>query len=252
VTAAAPSFQGALQRLEAELDVPYPERRELLDEIGAHLEALDQDLVAGGASTEQAYYAALETMALDGEFVASIGAVHRSAVARALARLPRAVSLGLEYAVITTTGVLILGSIIFQEAPMLEFVLNGGFFMIPLNLAGLAIIVLGIERIYSLFLKKDHAPENLGKRLRSIRFLGVLTALTGVIGTMVGAYHAFSQAPEIAARHGGEFPVYLVVSIALTTAIWGLSLTLIAEIAHFVVKSKAERIGRMRLGHEAA
>ena len=129
---------------------------------------------------------------------------------------------------------------------MLQIILDGGFFMIPLNLAGLAILMLFGERLYSLFVKKDHRHENLFRRLDSLRFLGVLTALTGVLGTLVGGYIAFSRSAEIIARHGA-FPIYDVAAIALTTAIWGICLTVVAEIGHFVVQAKAKRIDGLRL-----
>lgn len=72
--------------------------------------------------------------------------------------------------------------------------------MIPINLAGIAVVLLGLERMYSLFIKKDHSESNLRKRLLSMSFLAVVCALTGVVGTLVGLYEAFSMAEQIAAK----------------------------------------------------
>ena len=126
---------------------------------------------------------------------------------------------------------------------MIAFMLDGGLFMIPINLAGLAILLLGLERLYSLFIKKDHAQANLGRRLLSLRFLGLLTGLTGVIGTAMGLFQAFSARDRIPE----PFPIYEVCRIALSTTIWGLTLSLVALIIYYVVKAKAERIREMRL-----
>ena len=130
---------------------------------------------------------------------------------------------------------------------MIDFLASGGFFMIPINLAGLAILWLGIERIYSLFIKKDHSQENLEKRLLSMSFLATLCVLTGIIGTLVGLHHAFSMAEEITAKMGGIFPIYDVASIAMTTTIWGMTIALLALVLRFVVQAKVGRIRQMHL-----
>lgn len=129
---------------------------------------------------------------------------------------------------------------------MIEFIASGGFFMIPINLAGIAVLFLGIERIYSLFIKKDHSAGNVRRRLLSLSFLAVVCALTGWVGTLVGFYEAFSAAEQIAARFGGAFPIYEVSRIALTTSIWGMTLALVAVLFRYVIEAKASRIDEMR------
>jgi len=129
---------------------------------------------------------------------------------------------------------------------MIEFLASGGLFMIPINLAGIAIVFLGIERIYSLFIKKDHSQENLEKRLLSLGFLAVACVMTGVIGTLVGFYQAFSVADQVASKFDGVFPIFEVTRIAITTSIWGITLAFIAVVVRFIAKAKATRILGMR------
>ena len=126
---------------------------------------------------------------------------------------------------------------------MLEFILNGGPFMFAILLAGLITILLGVERIYSLFIKKNHSPSNLRKRLLSIKFLGSAAALTGLIGTVMGFYQAFAAQPAMAEA----FPIYLVCKIAISTTIAGLTTGLIALTIHFIVEAKASRVEAMQL-----
>lgn len=235
------SFAPFLADLERELDVPYPERRELLDEIGAHLEQLCQAMMQTGADVEEATARAIQTLAADQDFVHDIGEVHRSAIARALARLPRKVSLGIEYTLISATGALLVAGVLWQEAPMIQFFFDGGFWMIPLNLAGIAILVIAIERGYSLFLKRDHSPQNLGKRLLALKFLAVACVLSGVVGTLLGYYSAFVVAERFIEAMGA-FPIYEVSRIAMTTSIWGVTLALIAVTTRFVVQAKVARL----------
>lgn len=240
-------FRQALLRLEQELDVPYPERRELLDEIASHLDDLFTDAKTAGASEQDASRHALACMAIDGDFVASMNTVHKTAVAKALARLHPSVSLGIEYGLILAVGLFLFTSVLIKEAAMVEFLLSGGVFMIPLNLAGLAILVIAIERGYSLLVKRDHSKNNLMRRLLSLRFLAVACALTGGLGTLIGLFQAFGAAEQIMARHGGQFPLYEVASISMTTSIWGLTLTLLAVTAHFVISAKVQRIQALQL-----
>lgn len=239
------SYDETLLRLEAELDIPYPERREVIAELRAHIEALHEDLCAQGCPPEQAEQKTLAALALDREFLASMATVHQSAVARALARLPRRVSLGIEYGGLLVIACFLMISLLHEEVEMVEFFFSGGFFMIPLNLAGAAILVLGLERVYSLYIKRDHSSSNLDKRLLSLKFLAVACALTGVVGTLTGLYSAFAAEEVIRARLGGEFPVFEVVAVAMTTSIWGLTLALSGVIFRFVAEAKASRIRAM-------
>lgn len=143
-------FEPELRRLEKLLDVPYPARRDLLAELNNHLEDLFQEMVASGVDEVEARSRSLEAMALDQSFLRSINEVHRPAVVRSLSRLPRPVSLGVEYGVITLAAVALFGCVILQEAPMLKLVVDGGIFMVPINLAGFGILLLVFERLYSL------------------------------------------------------------------------------------------------------
>jgi hypothetical protein len=235
-------FMEVLARLEDLLEVPYPERHELLRELRTHLEDLYEDHLASGYPPGDAYQLTLEAMALDIDFVASISEVHRPLVARALARLPRNVSLGLEYGAIGATGLLLLTSVLLRGAPMLEALLEGGMFMIPLILAALAIVFIGLEGLYSLFVKKDHSVKNLGRRFISLRFLAIATTLTGLIGTLMGFYLAFTAAETV-----DPFPVFLAAKIAITPTIVGMTLSLLALVFYFLIEAKVARIREMRL-----
>jgi len=235
-------FESYLKALQDSLDIPYPERSEVLAEIGSHLEQLYDEGLNQGLSGEEARGRALAVMATDDEFVGSMEAVHQTAVARALARLPRSVSLGIEFGAIGLLGGALFTTVLVKEAQVLQVIQDGGPFMIAIVMAGFAIVVLGIERGYSLFIKKDHSAGNLKKRLLSLRFLGMATAITGVLGTLLGFYTAFGASKEM----GAAFPIYEVAKIAMSTTIAGLTMSLLALLAYFMVQAWAERIGSLR------
>lgn len=240
-------FDRYLQRLERRLDVPYPERRDLLSELRDHLEALHAEYLARGMAPGDAEAQAIRTLAMDEETIGSMDEVHAPRIRAALSHLPPPVSVLIEHVGIGFIAAAVLVTVMLKEEAMIRFFAEGGLFMIPLNLMGLTILVLAGERIFSLYIKKDHSVANLDRRLLSLRFLGHACALVGVIGTLLGYFQAFRAADRITEKHGGVFPIWEVSSIAITTTIWGLTLALIALIALYLIRSKISRIEQMRI-----
>ncbi len=240
-------FARYLAHVERSLDVPYPERRDLLAELGDHLECLYAELRQQGVAEVEAEQRAIHTLALDETFVGSIDSVHAPMVRRALARMPAPVSVIVEHAGIGLLAAAVLAFVILREDAMIRFILDGGLFMIPLGLMGLTILLLAGERIFSLYIKKDHSEANLGRRVISLRFLGQASALTGIIGTLMGYFQAFSVADRVAAKFGGTFPIWEVSRIAISTTIVGLTFALVAVVALYLVHAKAAHIQEMRL-----
>ena len=237
-------FESYLAEVERRLTVPYPERRDLVLELGEHLESLYEEYLSGGMAPERARAKAIATLDLDGEFRSSIDLVHRTLVARVLDLLPRRLAMSLEAAGIGLIGAVMV-SVVAREALMIDFILNGGIFMIPINLAGIAIVVIAIERIYSLFIKRDHGEGNLSRRLTSLKFLGLGCTLIGLLGTLMGLYQAFTVVGD---RIGVDISMVEVARIALTTSIWGMTLSLIALVAYSTIRLKVEGIRRMQAG----
>ena len=75
------SFRTFLEQLERELEIPQPERRQVLAELEAHLEECRAELVGDGATEEEAQRRAIEMLAVDGEFHESISEVHSTRIA---------------------------------------------------------------------------------------------------------------------------------------------------------------------------
>ena len=134
---------------------------------------------------------------------------------------------------------------------MIEFFQQGGLIMVLLNLMGLAMLMIVGERIFSLFIKKDHSEPNLDRRILSLKFLGLASVLLGIYGTVVGYYVAFSVPMEVIEKiekeYGGIFPIRDVSRVCLSTTIWGLTLSLGALVAWYVFRAKAYRIEHMRV-----
>jgi len=240
-------FRDYISRIEKVLDVPWPERKHLLDEINAHLEDVFEQNIRDGMDRDSAYNTAIQKLHVDAEFVSSMNDVHATLVKKALDRLPQSLLITIEYGVTGLVAVVIPVMVIAKEEAMIEFLLSGGFFMIPINLMGLAIIILAVERFYSLVIKKDHSPPNINRRLLSLKFLGLGTTLIGIIGTLMGFFQAFSAADRVMEKFNGVFPIYEVSKIAITTTIWGMTMSLVALCTYYLIKAKADRISDMQL-----
>lgn len=240
-------FKRYLKHVEKRLNVPYPKRRDLLAEISSHLEELHEEGLKKGLDDEEAKTSAIRAMALDESLLADIEMVHAPSVRRALAILPPPLSVVVEHFSVGLTAALGLLTVIIKEEAMLNFFTDMGLFMYPLNLMGFAILFLAGERIFSLYIKKDHREENLKRRLLSLQFLAFTSIIIGALGSLLGFFQAFSSAEDISARFGGSFPIWEVSRIAISTTIWGLTLALVAVIAWYVFRSKGDRIADMRI-----
>jgi hypothetical protein len=124
-----------------------------------------------------------------------------------------------------------------REEQMLDFFANGGIPMMVVNLLGIVLVIVAVERYISLYVKKDYRPENLGRRMLLVKFIGIASAIIGVNGTLIGIYRSFAISDEIIARLG-EFPIYKVICIAVSTSIWGLTISLLSLIVYSILKAK--------------
>jgi biopolymer transport protein ExbB/TolQ len=233
--------------LERSLDVPYPERAELVAEISGHIQELYGQFKNEGLGDDAAIERAIATMALDEEVIGALDEVHAPVVRRALSRLPLPVSVAVEQIATSVLAILTLTIVLWKEKTMLSFFVGGGIWMIPLSLMGLAILLTAGERLFSVFIKKDHSERNLRRGLLSLRFLGYGAMLTGILGTLLGYFEAFSAADTIIQKTGGTFPIWVVSKYAITTTIVGLTVALLALVAVYVLRAAAERIHNMRV-----
>jgi len=118
---------------------------------------------------------------------------------------------------------------------MVDFFLNGGIPMHILNLFLIILIVVIIERFFSIAVKKNLEKKNLSKRLLLTKFLAVAAVIIGVLGTLLGLYMAFSFPERFASD---EKLIYRALKISFSTSIWGLFIALVSTISFFILKSK--------------
>ena len=81
-------FSQSLDRLGRRLDIPYPARALVLEELDGDLRSVYQELRAQGHDAPAARRRALQQLALDEASLADLEAIHNPAVRRAMRRLP--------------------------------------------------------------------------------------------------------------------------------------------------------------------
>lgn len=180
-------FTAELARIEARLDLPYPERALFVEELGADLEAAYQDLRDRGLPEAEARLGALRALALSPQDSADLSAVHRPAVRRALDRLPAPVR-----DLVEATGAMVaFAAVILDlalEAPVILFLREGGVAMyVVLAIGGFALL-LQIQRAFTWFLLRNHSSQALRQATSTPLYLAAATLCAGLMGTAMGYY----------------------------------------------------------------
>lgn len=124
---------------------------------------------------------------------------------------------------------------------MIDLFITGGKMMWPLLVIGIAILILAVRAAWSLR-SGDIALVDAERRRHAILFWGVLSAVLGFLGTVIGivmATRAIAMAGETEAR--------LVLSgfgITLTTLIFGLVIFLVASVLWFALRQWHQKLVR--------
>jgi hypothetical protein len=185
-------FEDVLARVEASVDIPYPERALLLEELAGDLEAAYRALRARGVPEGEAVQAAAHELELDAAALASLEAVHLPAVRRALARLPAAGRGWLEALANALPPAATL-FFIAKEVPMIEFLREGGFVIyLILGVAALALL-LELHRAVLWFVLRDHSPKALRRNTATPLYLAAAVLCLGLGGTALDYYVVFRR-----------------------------------------------------------
>jgi hypothetical protein len=185
--ASSPPFDDVLRRLEAELDVPYPQRRELLDEIAADLAAAFAAARDRGLGEAPARAAALAALGLDDAARAALADVHRAPVARLLAALPPRVRAVAE-ATASAIPLFVLTLYLLLEVPMMDLIREGGWGMYPVLVFGGLAVIGAARRAFRWLIVRDHSVDSLAVDGAVGLQLVLLTFFAGVLGTGTGCY----------------------------------------------------------------
>jgi hypothetical protein len=188
-------FDDVLARVEATLDVPYPDRALVVEEIASDLEGAYRSLRQKGLAEDEARAEALRMLELDEAAMGSLASVHLPAVQRLLARLPMPARDWLEA---VATALPLAGLVVFlvMEVPMLMFFREGGFVIYLILGIGALAILLELQRAVIWFILRNHSARALRRNTPTPLYLGAATLALGLLGTALDYYVVVSRWAE--------------------------------------------------------
>lgn len=180
-------FDDVLHRVEAALDIPYPQRSEVLRELEADLMAQYEALREEGCSEGQAHEAVVRDAGLSEDALASLQVVHNPLIRRILLRLPGPARDTVEW-LCAALPLLVGFYYALTEVPMIQFLNEGGFSMwLVLFVAGAALL-LQLRRGVSWFVARDHSAYSLSRNTAGPLYLAAAAFLFSVMGTALNFY----------------------------------------------------------------
>jgi hypothetical protein len=243
-----PGIEDALARLEARLDLPYPERSLLLAELASDLDDAYRDLRRRGVPRETAAAAVLAEVDLPDDSIDALAAVHTPAARRALLHLPPPARDTIEWlaAVVPLAGLFIALS---MEVPMAHYLREGGELIYGVLAMGSLALLLQLHRGFIWFVLRDHSITALRRNTTTPLYLAAATFLFGVLATAVGYYVVLyrwteENIPFEDVKVGLREPIpCLAIGTALATLIVLLQGALQAGLRTLRVPEKAQKEG---------
>jgi hypothetical protein len=188
-------FGEELARIEATIDVPYPDRAEVIEEMGADLLAAYREARARGQDEASARRAALSRLCLDEERLSGLADVHAPAPLRWLQRLPPALRSWLR-ATASAAPLAALVVFLVVEVPVNEVLRNGGPIVTMVMAFGSLGLLIEMQRFFIWFVLRDHSAEALRRNTATPLYLAAATVLLGLLGTAVRYYKFLGRLPE--------------------------------------------------------
>jgi hypothetical protein len=226
------SSESLLQRLEAQLALPYPQKARLLREVAADLEATVRRLRAAGLDEATAEAAALRDFSFSPDDLAALDQVHASLATRILALCPPFVRSFVErYGGVVPLA--LAGCSIAKEVPVLGFLQEGGIGMYAILGIGLAMLARELAAALRLLVIKEHSRESLRLDTPSV-LIGCLALMLFALGNAVLGLYVSADA--VTAQ---KLPYALLVAGAkesLTPLVLGTMLSALVVLAHYATR----------------
>jgi hypothetical protein len=221
-------FAPLIREIGAELRVPQPARSRILLEIAADLEGMFAHYRSQGLSSGEAAARARETLALSGEALDGLRRIHQPPVRRLLDLLSVQAQAAWERVTLAVLAVCV-ALLTVREVLTSRGSVGTSSFVWPIAGIAAVALLLGLVKIYALYLKQDHEPLRLRRGLDSLLFLAASSLGLGLLGLMVELYltarriigdQEWTQPylPEFLLRSSALMMLSLLVAIAIGVA----------------------------------
>ena len=122
----------------------------------------------------------------------------------------------------------------------MNFIQQGGIYMVPLLLIGVAILAISVKKISDLYIKKGLSQAQLEKGINAIIFWGFFGIILGFFAHFSGLYNAMviiSQAAEVSPKI-----VAMGYAVSLTTILTGLFIFMVSAIFWLVFRARYKKL----------
>ncbi len=186
------NFADVLGPLSARLPLPQPARSRVLLEVAADLEAAYEHYRAEGCSEEEARRRAAEAFDLSDTALAELVALHTSFARRMLDRLSSQARTRWERSLL----LIVAGFLTYLGVELAVrggIITDAGSFVWPVLICGAAGLLLGIAKLYQVYVKQDHEVRRARRGLDAIAVLAGAQLLLGFFGAWFELYLAAAR-----------------------------------------------------------
>lgn len=240
-------FADLLEQTSARLELPQPTKSRILLELAADLEDLYQFYRTEGLAESEAIARAQEMLDFSDATLAQLAEIHTTPFRRFLDRLSlqaqsrweRGALIALFLIILVLSGPQLFATRLFTHANALAW---------PLVASSVGALFIALQRIYTLYIKRDHQVHHLRVGLMPLIGLAAFDLLLGVAGFFIKSRatlgpllrgEAISLAPSLI---GWLFQALALMTIALTAA-------LLTAMLWFLLASKVASVERAAAAH---
>ncbi|MBN1996702.1 hypothetical protein JW935_04055 [candidate division KSB1 bacterium] len=252
-------FAHILSNLNKQLDIPQPEKARIILEIGADLEDLYAIYREQGKSEREAQILAEEKFNLDEESIRELVSIHQSAFRKLMNRFSLHTRTRVERMLLCMI-LLSIAAFAGHSVVTTPFFHSASIFIYPLFGLGLGILATALQRIYVLFVKRDHNIRTLRNGLTTLLFLGSASVFFGVWGYFLEIYTRVGTAmlPTnsfitliTTVNPGQEYLARMVDSLIKSSSVMMATLFFVCLTAvfWFVLLERIEKIEKAEMEH---
>ncbi len=182
-------FSELLKQMNERLDLPQPTKSRILLEIASDLEDLYQLFLKQGLSRQDALKKAEEKFDVSDEALQELVEIHESTFRKLLGRIS-------EQAQTRWERIILIALMLFVAGFSRMEIFSGNFFrqasgfVWPIVGLSFGTLVLAMQQIYKLYIKKDHDVKKLHDGLPWLLALGGASVLVGIYGWVLELYRS--------------------------------------------------------------
>ncbi len=182
-------FAYILRDLSEKLELPQPVKSRILLEVSADIEDFYYIQLDDGCTEDEAITKVEEKFIFTDESLSNLKEIHKTFYDRIVNKFSEHARNRWERMLLILT-LLFITAYSGKQMLTMEFLRNASKFIWPVYGFGLIIVTIGLMKVYSLYIKKDHSINKLRSGLPELLLCGGFSIITGITGYFVELYQA--------------------------------------------------------------